>query len=61
MAEDIKLVPAASAKRYLKETHNFRCAGDVAEKLNTIVASLLDDAARRAEDNNRGTVQAKDL
>ncbi|QLG61987.1 DUF1931 domain-containing protein [Halorarum salinum] len=36
-------------------------AGDLYESLNEEVAELLDDAARRAEENERKTVQPRDL
>lgn len=36
-------------------------AGDLYDALDEEVAELLDDAARRAEENDRKTVQPRDL
>ncbi|MBI1969790.1 DUF1931 domain-containing protein [Candidatus Woesearchaeota archaeon] len=36
-------------------------AGDLAEALDKRVRQLVDDACRRAKENGRKTVQAKDL
>lgn len=35
--------------------------GDFYDELDAAVQDLLDDAARRAQDNDRKTVQARDL
>ncbi|MCY3415109.1 MAG: DUF1931 domain-containing protein [Candidatus Heimdallarchaeota archaeon] len=39
--------------------HSFR--PNLFEAVSTAVAGILDDAARRAKDNNRKTIQARDV
>lgn len=40
---------------------NMNVGGDFYDELDAEVQTLLDDAAQRAQDNNRKTVQARDL
>ncbi|MDO8556322.1 MAG: DUF1931 domain-containing protein [Nanoarchaeota archaeon] len=40
---------------------NMNVAGDFAEELSKRVEVLIKDAARRAKDNGRATVKARDL
>lgn len=52
------LVVKAAVKEALDEKN---VASDFYEALDAEVGELLEDAARRAEDNDRKTVQARDL
>ncbi|KKN98425.1 hypothetical protein LCGC14_0145170 [marine sediment metagenome] len=61
MSDDKVLVKAKTVKEYIKETHDLNCGGDVAEALDAKVKELVNDAARRAVDNDRKTLQGKDV
>ena len=52
------LVVKAAVKDALSEKN---VASDFYDALDAEVAELLEDASRRAEDNDRKTVQARDL
>jgi histone H3/H4 len=43
------------------ETEDYNVSADFYDALNEEIAELLDDAADRAEANNRKTVQPRDL
>lgn len=58
--EQVILVIASKCKEYLAEK-DMRCGGEVPAALSERVAQLLEDAAFRAQENKRGTVQAKDI
>ena len=57
---ELKLCVESKVQEYLKGCE-LRCSGDVAGKLNAIIAGVLDKAAQRAKDNDRQTVGARDL
>lgn len=48
-------------KSKLKELTELNVSGDVYEKVNEVVKSLLKEAQRRAEANGRKTIQARDF
>jgi len=48
-------------KSKLREAVDLNVSGEVAEVLNEKVQEILDDAAERAKENGRSTLQAKDL
>jgi histone H3/H4 len=48
-------------KAAVKDAIDGNVASDFYNALDTEVRDLLDDAARRAEENNRKTVQPRDL
>ncbi|MFC6726722.1 DUF1931 domain-containing protein [Halobium palmae] len=52
------LIVKAAVKEYLD---NQNVASDFYDSLDEEVKELLDDAARRAEENDRKTVQPRDL
>ncbi len=52
------LIVKAAVKEYLEEKN---VASDFYDALDEEVAELLEDAARRAEENDRKTVQPRDL
>ncbi len=52
------LIVKAAVKEALSDKN---VASDFYDALNEEVAEVLEDAARRAEDNDRKTVQARDL
>ncbi|MFC7071427.1 DUF1931 domain-containing protein [Halobaculum lipolyticum] len=52
------LIVKAAVKEYLEEKN---VASDFYDALDGEVAELLEDAARRAEENDRKTVQPRDL
>ena len=52
------LIVKAAVKEYLDEKN---VASDFYDALDVEVKDLLDDAARRAEENDRKTVQPRDL
>ncbi|MFC4359568.1 DUF1931 domain-containing protein [Halobium salinum] len=52
------LIVKAAVKEYLS---NQNVASDFYDSLDEEVKGLLDDAARRAEENDRKTVQPRDL
>lgn len=53
-----ELIVKAAVKEYLE---NNNVSGDFYEALDAEVEDLLDDAARRADANDRKTVQERDL
>jgi histone H3/H4 len=52
------LIVKSAVKEYLEDEN---VASDFYEALDEEVAELLDDASRRAEENDRKTVQPRDL
>ena len=52
------LVVRSKIKEFVK---NMNVAGDFAEELSMKVEDLIKDASRRAKDNGRATVKARDL
>jgi histone H3/H4 len=52
------LIVKAAVKEYLEKKN---VASDFYDALDEEVAELLEDAARRAEENDRKTVQPRDL
>jgi histone H3/H4 len=52
------LIVQAAVKEYLADQN---IASEFYDALDEEVSDLLDDAAQRAEDNDRKTVQARDL
>jgi histone H3/H4 len=61
MGEDaamVDLIVKAAIKEHLDQMN---VSADLYDALDEEVAGLLDDAARRAEDNDRKTVQPRDL
>ena len=43
------------------EAKNMNVSGDFAEALSKVVSTLVKDACRRAKDNGRATLKARDL
>ena len=54
------LVVASKAKAYIKK-HKCNTAGDALEGLNTMLYWYLEQACKRAKDNNRKTVRNHDF
>ena len=52
------LIVQAAVKEHITDQN---VSSDFYDALDNEVSDLLDDAARRAEDNDRRTVQARDL
>ncbi|HLD06142.1 MAG TPA: DUF1931 domain-containing protein [Candidatus Nanoarchaeia archaeon] len=60
----MSLIVKANIKQYAKADGSdkpMNVAGDLAEKLERKVEELIRDASRRAKENGRNTVMAKDL
>lgn len=58
----MSVIVKAKIKEYAKaDDKALNVAGDFAEKLNGKVVGLIQEAARRAKENGRSTVMAKDL
>jgi len=59
----MSLIVKANIKQYAKANGDkpLNVAGDLAEKLEQEVQALIVKAAKRAKENNRNTVMAKDL
>lgn len=55
------LIVQSKLREYLKAQGEFNIGSDLFEAVSQSVADLLDDAARRAKDNGRKTIQARDV
>jgi|TARA_B100001971_G_C17996157_1_gene434853 histone H3/H4 len=58
----MSLIVKAKIKEFAKHGENsLNVSGDLADALNTKIEELIKDACRRAKENGRNTVMAKDL
>ena len=55
------LIITSKAKAYAKDKHDIRLGADFLAKLNGAIEALIDDSAKRAAQDKRGTVKERDL
>lgn len=55
------MITASRVKEFVSANYEKRTAGDFVAELNEEVAKMIDQAVRRCDSNNRGTVRAGDL
>ncbi len=59
--EDLMLVVQSKIREYLKGKGDFNIGSDLFTAVSMNVQKMLDDAARRAKENGRKTIQARDV